>query len=212
MDRSSATSPDMLWMADDVFTIHHGWILEYAAEMKRRGIRIPFECITRADRLNAAMAETLAELGCMRVWIGSESGSQRILDAMQRGVTVEQVRDGGRAVPSRMASRPACSSCGAMKAKRSPTSKPPWSTSRQCRPDVFFTTVSYPIKGTPYFEQGQSATGEHRPWAEQHRSRYSVFAAGIRERFIATRTNYCAARWPPSPTRRRFLRRVRLCS
>ena len=82
----------MLWIADDVFTIHPGWIAEYAAEMKRRGIRIPFECITRADRLNERIAETLAELGCLRVWIGSESGSQRILDAMQRGVTVEQVR------------------------------------------------------------------------------------------------------------------------
>ena len=45
--------PEMLWMADDVFTIQHGWVLEYAAEMKRRGIAIPFECITRADRLNA---------------------------------------------------------------------------------------------------------------------------------------------------------------
>src|SRR5207248_7052089 len=85
-------NPDMLWMADDVFTIHHGWVFEYAAELKRRGIRIPFECITRADRVNDRIAATLRELGCMRVWIGSESGSQRILDAMQRGVTVEQVR------------------------------------------------------------------------------------------------------------------------
>jgi anaerobic magnesium-protoporphyrin IX monomethyl ester cyclase len=84
--------PDMLWMADDVFTIHHGWLIEYAAELGRRDLAIPFECITRADRLNEASAALLAELGCMRVWIGSESGSQRILDAMQRGVTVEQVQ------------------------------------------------------------------------------------------------------------------------
>jgi hypothetical protein len=62
-------------------------VLEYAAEMKRRDLRIPFECIARADRLDARMAETLAALGCYRVWIGSESGSQRILNAMQRGVT-----------------------------------------------------------------------------------------------------------------------------
>src|SRR6202041_3101276 len=82
----------MLWIADDVFTIHPGWLFEYAAELKRRGIRIPFECITRADRVNKRIADTLQELGCMRVWIGSESGSQRILDAMQRGVTVEQVQ------------------------------------------------------------------------------------------------------------------------
>jgi len=41
--------PEMLWYADDVFTIHHGWTLKYAAELKRRGIQVPFECITRAD-------------------------------------------------------------------------------------------------------------------------------------------------------------------
>ena len=85
--------PEQLWLADDVFTIHHGWLDQYAAEMKRRGLRVPFECITRADRLNARVAAQLAELGCYRVWIGSESGSQRLLDAMERGVTVAQVRD-----------------------------------------------------------------------------------------------------------------------
>ena len=47
--------PEMLWMADDVFTIHPGWIEKYAEEMSRRGLRIPFECITRADRMNARM-------------------------------------------------------------------------------------------------------------------------------------------------------------
>src|SRR5262249_25791204 len=72
--------PDMMWIADDVFTIHHGWLREYTAEMRRRGLRIPFECISRADRLNAEAADLLAELGCFRVWVGSESGSQKILN------------------------------------------------------------------------------------------------------------------------------------
>ena len=85
-------SPDMIWVSDDVFTINHKWIRDYAAEMRRRGLRIPFECISRADRLNNEMLDLLAELGCFRVWIGSESGSQRILDAMDRGVKVEQVQ------------------------------------------------------------------------------------------------------------------------
>src|SRR5580692_3879239 len=44
--------PEQLWLADDVFTIHHGWLDEYAREMKRRGLHVPFECITRADRMN----------------------------------------------------------------------------------------------------------------------------------------------------------------
>src|SRR5262249_34992556 len=83
--------PEMLWYADDVFTIHPSWTLNYAAELKRRGIRVPFECITRADPLTEQTADGLAEMGCFRVWIGSESGSQKILDAMQRGVKTEQV-------------------------------------------------------------------------------------------------------------------------
>jgi hypothetical protein len=72
--------PQMAWMADDVFTIHHGWLFQYAAELKQRGLKLPFECISRPDRLNPRVVETLAEMGCFRVWIGSESGSQRILD------------------------------------------------------------------------------------------------------------------------------------
>ena len=84
--------PEQIWFADDVFTIHHGWLDEYAGEMRRRNLRVPFECITRADRVTPRVAGQLAELGCNRVWIGSESGSQRVLDAMQRGVTIAQVR------------------------------------------------------------------------------------------------------------------------
>ena len=69
------------------------WLDSYAAELKRRGIHRPFETITRADRLqNEGAVQLLQQLGCYRIWIGSESGSQRILDAMQRGVSVEQVR------------------------------------------------------------------------------------------------------------------------
>ena len=53
---------------------------------------MPYECISRADRLTEELVETLTRMGCFRIWIGSESGSQRILDAMGRGVRAEQVR------------------------------------------------------------------------------------------------------------------------
>lgn len=158
-------TPDMLWIADDVFTISHGWIFEYAAELKRRGIRIPFECITRADRLNEKVAETLSDLGCMRVWIGSESGSQRILNAMERGVTVEQVR---RAVDL-------CRTQGietgmflmwGYDGEDLGDIEATINHVKQCRPDIFFTTVSYPIKGTPYFDKVAAKVVNIRPWRE----------------------------------------------
>ena len=67
--------PERLWYADDVFAIHRQWTLDYAAELERRRLRLPFECISRAERIDDSVADALVSLGCTRVWIGSESGS-----------------------------------------------------------------------------------------------------------------------------------------
>ena len=145
-------TPDMIWLADDVFTIHHGWLFEYAAEMKRRNLYIPFECITRADRVNERVIETLASLGCFRVWIGSESGSQRILNAMQRGVTVAQVQNAVTLCKQHGIQTGMFLMWG-YEGEEIEDIQATVDHVKQCRPDVFFTTVSYPIKGTPYFER-----------------------------------------------------------
>lgn len=155
--------PDMLWLADDVFTIHHGWIQEYAAEITRRNLRIPFECITRADRLNPRIVETLANLGCFRVWIGSESGSQRILDAMQRGVKVEQVRE-AVSLCKQNGIQTGMFLMWGYEGEEIADIEATVNHVKECRPDVFFTTVSYPIKGTPYFEKVASRLVSIGPW------------------------------------------------
>ncbi len=147
--------PELLWLADDVFTIHHGWLFEFAAEMKRRKLSIPFECITRADRVNERVAETLAELRCFRVWIGSESGSQRILDAMQRGVTVQQVRSAVHLCKSRGIQTGMFLMWG-YDGEQIEDIEQTVAHAKNCQPDVCFTTVSYPIKGTPYYERTSS--------------------------------------------------------
>ena len=85
--------PDMVWYADDVFTIHHRWLRTYAEELERRGLRVPFETISREDRLNEDVVRLLARMGCFRLWIGSESGSQHVLDAMQRRTDAGRVRE-----------------------------------------------------------------------------------------------------------------------
>jgi anaerobic magnesium-protoporphyrin IX monomethyl ester cyclase len=158
-------NPEMLWLADDVFTIHHGWLFEYAAEMKRRGFHIPFECITRADRVNERVAETLAALGCFRVWIGSESGSQRILNAMQRGVTVEQVRKAVRLSKDNGIQTGMFLMWG-YDGEEMEDVEATVEHVKACRPDVFFTTVSYPIKGTPYFDRVKDRLVPIAGWAE----------------------------------------------
>ncbi|MGH9619144.1 MAG: B12-binding domain-containing radical SAM protein [Bryobacteraceae bacterium] len=147
--------PDMLWLADDVFTIHHAWLFSFAAEMQKRGLVTPFECITRADRLNERVVDTLAELRCFRVWIGSESGSQRILDAMQRHVTVEQVRSAVRLCKARGIQTGMFLMWG-YDGEEIEDIEQTVSHAKACQPDVCFTTVSYPIKGTPYYERVSS--------------------------------------------------------
>jgi radical SAM superfamily enzyme YgiQ (UPF0313 family) len=155
--------PEMAWMADDVFTIHHGWLFQYASELKQRGLKVPFECISRADRLNSRVVETLAEMGCFRVWIGSESGSQRILDAMERGVTAEEVRS----------SVALCKSHGiktgmflmwGYEGEELCDIEATIEHVKKTDPDIFFTTVAYPIKGTPYFSEIANRVENLKPW------------------------------------------------
>ncbi len=157
--------PDMAWMADDVFTIHHGWLYQYATEMKRRRLKLPFECISRADRLNAQVIDTLAELGCFRIWIGSESGSQRVLDAMERGVTVEQVRSAVALAKSRGIKTGMFLMWG-YEGEGLEDIEATVEHVKRSEPDVFLTTISYPIKGTPYFDEVADRVVSSTPWAE----------------------------------------------
>ena len=158
-------APDMAWFADDVFTIHHSWLYEYAALAKERGLLIPFECITRADRLNEKVVDTLAELRCFRVWIGSESGSQRILDAMERGVTVEQVQHAVALCKSRGIQTGMFLMWGYQGEELSDIFATVEHVKRS-DPDVFFTTVAYPIKGTPYFDEVAAQVVSSNPWEQ----------------------------------------------
>jgi radical SAM superfamily enzyme YgiQ (UPF0313 family) len=177
--------PEMLWYADDVFTIHHGWTLKYAGELKRRGIRIPFECITRADRLSPQVVDALAEMGCFRVWIGSESGSQRVLDAMERGVRIEQVQEAVALTRARGIQAGMFLMWG-YEGEQIEDIEATVQHVKQCRPDVFLTTVSYPIKGTGYYNDvrdklvriGEWSESTDRDWHIQgrHSRRFFQFA------------------------------------
>ena len=158
-------SPEMLWFADDVFTIHHGWLAQFAVEMKRRNLRIPFECISRADRLNPQAADLLAQLDCFRIWIGSESGSQRVLDAMGRGVTVEQVQTAVELCKSRGIQTGMFLMWG-YEGEELDDIEATIQHVKRSGPDVFLTTVAYPIRGTPYFDEvGERVVGTKK-WAE----------------------------------------------
>ncbi len=155
--------PDMLWIADDVFTIQQSWIIQYAREMKERGLRIPFECITRADRIDARTADALAELGCFRIWIGCESGSQRILDAMERGVTLDQVKSAVR-LCRRSGIETGMFLMWGYDGEEMEDIEGTIRHIKAAQPDILLTTLSYPIKGTPYYDDVATRIVASLPW------------------------------------------------
>jgi len=158
--------PDMLWYADDVLTIHPRWFLAYADLLKRRGLRLPFECISRADRLNEQIIDTLAEMGCFRLWIGSESGSQQVLDAMARRTRVEEVQRMTRLLQKRGIQAGMFIMLG-YEGEDVPHLKATVAHLQQANPDVFLTTVAYPIRGTKYYEAVADRVIADRAWAER---------------------------------------------
>ena len=157
-------APERIWFVDDVFTIHKGWTLAFASKMKARGLRIPFECITRAERVDEAIADALVDLGCFRVWIGSESGSQRILDAMDRRVKVETVQQATRLLRGKGIEVGFFIMVG-YEGEEDQDLVATVDHIRASAPDVVLTTTSYPIRGTDYATEVADRSVNARPWA-----------------------------------------------
>jgi anaerobic magnesium-protoporphyrin IX monomethyl ester cyclase len=157
---------DLIWFVDDVFTVSHKWLSDFHNELTKRSLQVQFECITRADRLNDEVVQVLKNCGCFRVWIGAESGSQRIIDAMDRRVDVGQVRDmiksarraGIQAGTFIMLGYP-----GETEADIRETVE----HLKDSNPDLFTITVAYPIKGTGLFEEVESTATAALPWAQR---------------------------------------------
>jgi radical SAM superfamily enzyme YgiQ (UPF0313 family) len=157
--------PDQVWYSDDVFTIHHGWLFDYAKELKRRNLRVPFETISRADRMmKDEVLETLAQMGCYRIWIGSESGSQRILDAMERGVKVEQVIWAAQAA-KRYGIQVGMFLMWGYPGERVEDIAATVDLVKRCQPEIHLTTVAYPIKNTGYFRKASDLVVLDKAWA-----------------------------------------------
>ncbi len=154
---------DSIWFVDDVFTISHKWLQAFSEELERRKLSVCYECITRADRMNEEVIRQLKKSGCFRVWIGAESGSQKVIDLMDRRVEVQQVRkmiqlakkydiEAGTFI---------------MVGYPGETKDDIYETARHLKssdPDHFTITVAYPIKGTPLYEEVESQFVQQLPW------------------------------------------------
>jgi anaerobic magnesium-protoporphyrin IX monomethyl ester cyclase len=157
--------PEQVWYADDVFTISHPWLYGYAQELKRRSLRVPFETISRADRMmKDEVLKTLAEMGCYRIWIGSESGSQRILDAMERGVNVDQVIWATNAA-KRYGIQVGMFLMWGYQGEQIDDIAATVELVKKCQPDIHLTTVAYPIKNTGFFVNAGDSIVMKKEWS-----------------------------------------------
>jgi radical SAM superfamily enzyme YgiQ (UPF0313 family) len=83
--------PDHIWFADDIFALKPHWTERFSQAVQRLDAAIPFQMQSRVDLMNRSTVRSLAAAGCEEVWMGAESGSQRILDAMDKGSRIEQI-------------------------------------------------------------------------------------------------------------------------
>jgi radical SAM superfamily enzyme YgiQ (UPF0313 family) len=158
-------NPDKIWFVDDVFTISHKWLKEFADEIARRKLNVSYEIISRADRMNEEVIELLRQSGCFRVWIGAESGSQRIIDAMDRRVDVQQVRNMIKLSRKQGIEAGTFIMLGYPGETRSDIKE----TIRhlvQSAPDHYTITIAYPIKGTRLYEEVESKFTTTLNWAQ----------------------------------------------
>jgi radical SAM superfamily enzyme YgiQ (UPF0313 family) len=85
--------PDQIWFADDIFGLSAKWTREFAGCVEHRRAQMPWRIQSRCDLMTRDTVDALQRAGCVEVWMGAESGSQRILDAMEKGIRVEQIRE-----------------------------------------------------------------------------------------------------------------------
>lgn len=156
-------NPDQVWYADDVFTMSRHWLRAYCEELERRGLFFPFETISREDRLDEEMVELLARLGCYRLWVGAESGSQRVLDAMDRRTDARRMRE----VIGMLKDYGIRTGTFIMLGYENETWDDIDRTAehlRQSLPDDVLTTLAYPIKGTSYYDDVESRLVINGDW------------------------------------------------
>ena len=158
-------SPDHIWFADDILGLKPKWIETFAALLVEADAIIPFKCLQRADLVNENTAAALAKAGCKTVWVGAESGSQKILDAMDKGDTVEDIYNAARLLRENGIEVGFFLQFGYPGETWEDLQKT-LTMVRECAPDDIGISVSYPLPGTKFFERVKLELGEKQNWVD----------------------------------------------
>lgn len=180
---------EALWFVDDVFTVSHKWINELHAAFKQHQLIIPFEIITRAERLNSTVLQQLKEMGCFRIWIGAESGSQRIIDAMDRRVDIQLVQE------QIIATQKIGMEAGTfiMVGYPGETLDDIVTTAeylKNCKPQQLTITRTYPIKGTSLFNEIEDELIHPKEDWSNHTDRDLKFKTPYSDRYYENAIRY----------------------
>lgn len=158
--------PDHIWFADDIIGLRGGWMARFADELEARDARVRFKCQSRVDLLlRAGEIDAFKRAGADTVWVGAESGSQKILDAMEKGTRVEQIyeaterlHDAGVRVGFFLQfGYPGEDEEDIDKTRR---------MVRECRPDEIGMSVSYPLPGTKFYRMVEQDLGDKQNWID----------------------------------------------
>lgn len=158
-------APDHIWFADDILGLKPNWIEKFAALLQEADAIIPFKCLQRADLVNAKTAAALAKAGCKTVWLGAESGSQKILDAMDKGDTVQDIYQAAAELRANAIEVGFFLQFGYPGETWEDVQKT-LKMVRECAPDDIGISVSYPLPGTKFFERVKLELGEKQNWVD----------------------------------------------
>ena len=159
-------NPDHIWFMDDIFGLKPGWLAAFAAALNRLDCGIPFKCLSRADLLlRAGDIEWLRRAGCRLVWVGAESGSQKVLDAMEKGIRVDQIHAAAELLHRAGIRVGFFLQFGYPGEARSDIERT-LQLVRDCRPDEIGMSVSYPMPGTRFYEDVRRQLGARQNWQD----------------------------------------------
>lgn len=160
-------APQHIWFADDIFGFRVDWVSDFSAELRAAGGGIPFTIQTRADLVSDRMAEALAGAGCREAWLGAESGSQRVLDAMNKGTTVGGILDARQRLKAAGIRVGFFIQLGYVEEQLDDI-RATRALINAARPDEIGVSVSYPLPGTRFYELVKAQLGDKTHWRESN--------------------------------------------
>jgi anaerobic magnesium-protoporphyrin IX monomethyl ester cyclase len=176
-----------IWFGDDVFALNHHWVQEFADEIESMQCSLPFKIQSRADLMTQTTVANLKRAGCAEIWMGVESGSQKVLNAMDKGLRVSDVI-AARARLSEESIRACYFLQFGYPGETWEDIQQTIELVRSTRPNDIGISLSYPLPGTVFYERVQEQIGAKRNWTDSD-DLCVMFCAAYQDQFYKALRN-----------------------